>query len=165
MKAINFGFTDTPISGVSSLNLPRSLTNFGADFRIKTDTADEVRLTNLTSPRERQENVRLAYKVKKDIYRNTGIAPANQSPSVTGVSLLAQHTLIASVTDAEVPGYRVDLPLSAHIVLDIPSVEEITEDHVLMLVGRLMSDLFDTGSTSNTRLKALLRGSLQPSDI
>lgn len=165
MKLVNLGFTDTAIPDVTSLSLPRGLVNFSADFKVKSEVPTEVILTNLTSPRERPENVRIAWKQKQNIYNNKGISPAVQSPSVTGVDLLVQRTLVASVTDDADATFRVDLPLGAKLILEIPSAEEITEDHVLILVGRLVSDLFNTGSEANIRLKALLRGSLLPSDL
>lgn len=165
MKAINYGFTDTPISGVTSLELPRGLVNYGADFRVKSNTKDELIMTNLTCPIDRPEKVRIAWSQKKDAYANTGIAPAYQAPNTTGVSLLVQETVVGSVTDSTDPTYRVDAPISAHIVINTIPLQEVSENDVLMVVGRLVSSLFETGSEANTRLKALLRGSLEPSDL
>lgn len=165
MKQINFGYTDTPINGVTSLEFARGLINHAADFRVKEDTAAEAILTNLTSPIDRPEKFRIAISQIDNIYKGSGISSAVQAPSMRGANLLVQLTEIASITDDTDPAYRVDAPLSAHLVIKAPALAEVTEAHVLMLVGRLFSGLFETGSTSTSRLKAMLRGALVPTDL
>lgn len=164
-KSVNFGYTDTAIDGVTALDLSRGLVNFGADFRVKADKGNELILTNISSPIDRPEKFRIAWSLVENIYNNSGISESVQAQSVRGVNLLVQLTEVASVTDSVDAAYRVDLPLSYHLVIRVPAVEEITEDHVAAGIGRLVSGLFETGSEANTRLKALLRGSLEPTDL
>lgn len=164
-KTINFGYTDTPISGVTSLTFPRGLVNFGADFKVRTEKKDEMILTNLSSPIDRPEKFRIQWQIVDSIYNGSGISEANQAPSVRGVSVLMQLTEVASITDSVDPSYRVDVPVSIHCVVRIPAVEELTEAHVQTALGRLVSGFYETGSTTTNRIKALLRGSLEPSDI
>lgn len=164
-KTINFGYTDTPIPGVTSLELPRGLVNFGADFRIRSEKKDEMILTNITSPIDRPERFRIAWSLVDSIYNGSGIAEANQAPSMRGVNLLVQLTEVASIADSTDPTYRIDVPISAHCVVRIPAVEELTEAHVQAVLGRLVSGFYETGDTATRRIKALLRGSLEPSDI
>lgn len=164
-KQVNFGYTDTAIAGVTTLNLPRGLINYAADFRTKSETKGELILTNITSPIDRPEKFRLAWSQVDNIYTGSGISETVQAPSLRGVNLLVQLTEVASITDTVDAAYRVDVPISCHLVIKVPAVEEITETHVAAAVGRLVSGLFETGSEANIRLKALLRGSLQPTDL
>lgn len=165
-KVVSLGHTDTPISGVTTLTFPRAILNYEKDFRIKSnDAGKEVVLTNLTSPLDRPEKIRIAYTEIANIYSGSGVDPAVMAPSKKGVSLLVQLTNVMSVTDDTDPSYRIDQPFSLHLVLKFPSSEYLTGAVVQEQVGRLLSSCFDSGSLSTDRLEALLRGSLIPSDL
>lgn len=165
-KQISKGYTDTPISGVSSLTFNRGILNFQKDYRVKSNAnGKEVVLTNITCPVDRPENIRLAFTEVANIFSGTGIEPSLLTPSKKGISLLAQITNVMSVTDSASPDFRIDQPCSAHLVIKGPSSEYFTADVVIELVGRLLSALYDAGKTDNARLNALLRGSLVPSEL
>lgn len=164
-KQISYGFNDTPISGVSTLKFERGLLNYKADFRTKSNTPGEVIITNITSPVDRPENIRYARSEVKNVYANTDIDPSVYAPSTKGVSIVAQVTETLSVTDSADSEYRVDLPVSAHIVLKTPASEHVDAAVLETVIGRLLSSLFETGKEDTTRLEALLRGSLLPTDI
>lgn len=165
-KTVDLGVTDTPISGVSSLTFDRGLLNFKEDFRIKSNqNGKEVMLSNITSPIDRGESIRLAYNDINNIYSGTSIDPSVYSPTKRGISVLTQITNTLSVRDSSDPNFRVDLPISAHLVVKVPSSEFINAQQVEVLIGRLLSSLFDTGSTSESRLEAILRGSLLPTEL
>lgn len=165
MKQVNLGYTDTPIAGVTSLDLPRGLVNFGADFRSVSSVPGEVVLTNITCPTDRPENFRVGYTSVKDVYSGSAIDQSVYAPSRKGISVVVQLTDTYSVTDSVDAEFRVDLPVSSHLVIKVPSSEYLTSEMVLAQVGRLMSGIFETGSETSDRLKAILRGSLTPSDI
>jgi len=164
-KQLNTGYTDTPISGVTALELNRGLLNFQADFRVKEESAKELIAVNLTSPVDRIERVKWAATEIANVYTGTPIDPSVMAPSRRGVSIVCQINETWSVTDTVDAAYRVDLPVQAHIVLKVPANENITSAQVEQLVGRLVSGLYDTGSETTTRLTSLLRGSLKPSDL
>lgn len=164
-KAISVNYTDTAISGVSSLPFSRGLVNFGADFRIKSDEPDEAILTNMTSPLNFPEKARVGFTEVADVYKGAGIDPSLYAPTKRGVSILSQITEVWTVTDSEDPTFQVALPVSAHIVLKIPNHELITPAMVTTLLGRAVSGLYDTGDLTTKRLAAMLRGSLLPSDL
>lgn len=164
-KVVNVGYTDTPISGVTSLDLPRGLLNFAADWRVKTDTPGEVVISNLTSPVDRPERIRVSQADVSNVYTGTDIDPSVYAPSRRGTSVLCQLTETFSVTDTTDADYRVDLPVSVHLVIKVPNSEFLTTDMVQASIGRLVSGLYDTGSETTTRLAAILRGSLKPSDL
>jgi len=165
-KVKSVGYTDTAIEGVTSLTFPRGLVNFGADFRVKSDKpGSEVVLTNLTSPVDRPERIRVAYTDVSNVYAGSGIDPSVSAPTKRGVSILAQHTNVLSVSDSTDADYRLDLPISCHLVIKVPASEYITAEDVRVSLGRLLSSLFDTGATTDARLNAILRGSLIPADL
>lgn len=164
-KSVLYNRTDTPIPGVAELTIPIGLVNFGADFRVRSDEPGEAIITNLTSPIDRPEKYRFAMNEIKDVYRNSGIDTTLYSPSRRGASVLCQLTDTWTVVDSVDTSYEVALPIEGHIVLKLPANENITADMVKGFVGRLVSGLFDTGVTTSTRMKSLLRGSLLPLDL
>jgi len=165
-KVISRGYTDTPITGVSSLTFPRAILNFQKDFRVKSNNnGKEVILTNITSPIDRPENIRIAHTDIANIYGGTNVEPSVLSSTKRGVSVLAQVTEVLSVTDDANSDFRIDLPVSAHLVIKVPSSQYVTADTVQILVGRLLSSLFDSGATTTSRLEAILRGSLVPTEL
>lgn len=164
-KSVSVNYTDTPISGVSSLTLDRGLVNFGADFKVKSDEPDEVVVTNLTSPVSFPEKFRFGASEVADVYKGAGIEPSLYAPSRRGVSILGQVTEVWTVTDSVDASYQVALPVSAHLVIKVPQSDQITPAMVQALVGRLVSGLYETGSETTTRIQAMLRGALKPSDV
>jgi len=165
-KVKSYGYTDTPVEGVSTLTFPRAVLNFSTDFRVKSNqSGKEVILTNITSPIDQPEKIRLCYSEIANIYGGTGIEASVFSPTKKGVSILAQLTDVISITDSVDADYRIDLPVSYHVVMKIPANSNITADDVQTGLGRLLSCLFDTGDTSSSRLEAILRGSLVSSEL
>lgn len=165
-KVTSLGFTDTPIEGVTSLDFPRGLVNFGANFRVKSNQAGkEVILTNITSPVDRPEKIRIGYSDVANIFSGTGVEPNVAAATKRGVQILAQITEVISVTDDADPEYRLDLPVSYHLVIKVPTSEYITSSVINTGLGRLLSSIFDTGVTTTSRLDAILRGALVPSDM
>lgn len=164
-KVVSVNHTDTPISGVTELSLERGLVNYGADFKVKVEMADSVILTNLTSPITAPEQFKFSVQDVANVYTGTAVDPNFYSPSKKGVSLLAQCNEVWTVTDTEDSTYQVELPVQAHIVLKVPKNENITPAMVEALLGRVVSGLYETGSEGTTRLQAMLRGSMKPSDL
>lgn len=164
-KSVVKNYTDTPISGVTSLTLPMSVVNFGKDFRVKSDEPGEAILTNLTSPIDRPERFRFAMSDIKDIYKNSGIDANLYSPSRRGVSVLVQLTDTYTVSDSTDTKYDVALPMEAHLVIKVPSNELITSQMIQDFVGRLTNGLFESGVVNTDRIKSLFRGSLIPTGM
>jgi len=165
-KVKSNGYLDTPIDGVTTLTFPRAILNFSKDFRVKSDQAGkEVVLTNITSPIDRPERIRIAYTDIANVYSGTGIETSLLAPTKRGVSLLVQVTDVISVTDTTAPDYRIDLPVSYHLVIKVPASEHITAADVQAGLGRLLSGLFDSGVSTTSRLESILRGSLVPSEL
>lgn len=165
-KVISKGYTDTAVSGVTSLTFPRAVLNIEKDFRIKSNVpGKEVVLTNITSPIDRPEVIKLQYSDIGNIYTGTSIEPSVLAPTKHGVRLFGSVSDVISVTDSVDPNYRIDLPLQCSIVIKTPSSEHITSTMLLESIGRLLSSLFNTGVSDTARLEAILRGSLNPSGL
>lgn len=164
-KVVSINHTDTAISGVSSLNLARGLVNFAADWKIKADDPNQVIATNLTSPLNAPETFRFGCQEVADVYKGSGVDISLVSQSKRGVSILAQLNEIWTVTDTTDASYEVQLPVSAHIVIKVPTNENITPAMVQTLLGRVASGFYNTGLATTERFQSMLRGSLKPADL
>lgn len=165
-KVKSVGYTDTAIAGNPTLTFPRGNLNFASDFRVKSNNAGkEVILTNITSPSDRPEKIRIGYTEVANVYSGTGVEPTVSAPTKRGLQILSQVTEVISVTDDTDPNYRIDLPVSYHLVIKVPTSEHIGAADVKTGIGRLLSSLFDTGVMTTTRLEAILRGALVPSEL
>lgn len=165
-KSISLGYTDTPIEGVTGLTFDRGLLNYAANFRIKSNNSGkEIILTNISSPVDRPEKIRIGYTDVANVYSGSGVEPSISAPTKRGTQILAQVTEVLSVTDDADPEYRLDLPVSYHLVIKVPTSEFITSSVIVAGLGRLLSSLFDTGVSTTSRLDAILRGALVPSDL
>lgn len=164
-KIKNNNYTDTAIAGNPVLTFPRGSLNFAENFRVKSDSGKEVVLINTSSPLGAVEKARISYSEVANVYSGTGIDASIMAPTKQGVSILAQLTDVITVTDDTAADYRIDLPISCHLVVKIPASEHIDAADVQTRIGRLLSCLFDTGVMTTARLEAILRGSLVPSDV
>jgi hypothetical protein len=161
-KTLNKGYDTT---NETSLVTAAVGFDFSTDFRVKQDQPNETKLVNTTSPIDRPEQIRIAYSEVSDVYNNTSIDPSVYAASRKGVQILAQLSDVYSLTDSVDASYRVDLPVSAHIVIRIPACEHISSSDVLALVGRLNGCLYDNQVVNADRLQAMLRGALKPGSM
>lgn len=162
---INPGYSDTPIEGGKQAVITAAPVNFKEDFRVLKSGDQEARIVNVTTPIDRPEIFRFACQPISNVYTGSGIAPAMQGPLKAGRSVLVQLTDIFAVEQAGESEDLYQMPLSGHVVLRVPNSEHVTEELILQHLSRLFAGLFDTGSDSSSRLKALVRGSLLPKDV
>lgn len=162
-KKISVNYTDTAISGATPMTLSLPTLNYAVDYRVRGDEPNEAIITNLTSPIDAPERIRWAHNDIKDVYKNTGIDPTLYYASRRGTQILCQLTDVLTVTDDSSPDYLAELPVSAHLVIKVPNNDLITEDVVMTLIKRMLAGLYETtGTTTTSRLRSLLRGSLLP---
>lgn len=162
--SIQNNYTDTGVEGVSSLALSRAIVNFGVDFRVKSQDNQSVTLTNITSPAGKPETYRISVSPVKDIYKNSDIDPALYGPTRKGVSLLVAHTQVKTAVDATT-GLTYDIPVKSHLVSVIPLDALVTPAIIEAEVGRMVTALYETGLATTTRIAALIRGVVRPSDV
>lgn len=166
-KVVTLGYTDSAIPDVATLNFPRGLLNFGADWSVQnTGNGKELTIVNHTSPLGTPpEKIRFSIADVANVFTGTPVEPSIYLPNKKGKSILAQLTECWVVTDDADATYRVELPISAHIVLKVPMSEYVTGARLEALVGRLISGLYETGSLTTSRFDGLVRGSLAPADV
>lgn len=139
--------------------------NYATDFRMsQKSTADRTCLINVTSPRDAQENMILAATNVRDIYSGSNIDPAYRDAVRRGTSILVQLNDVWTLKDSADDKFRVDLPISAHLVIKVPS-SYVTAADVKSFVGRMLGGLFETGSSGTSRIDALMRGITIPKDL
>jgi len=161
--SITFQATDTttsPATGVRSFG-PVPI-NYAADWRIVSEKPNEIVMTNITSPLDNPEKIRIAYSEVNDIFKGSDLAldpsAAVNSQAKKGASILIQLTTgaVDSVTG-------LTFPFSAHIVLKMPLGAAPGNTEFGTVMNRLLGHFYDTQATSSaSRLAALLRGSLEP---
>lgn len=127
--------------------------------------ASELWITNTTSPIDVPETARIAIQNVGNIYDGTDILPSYFATSKAGRQLLIQLNDILTATDSADLSYRADLPFSGHVVLKFPTNSLVTADMLLAFYERLISMAFATGAVTKSRLEALMRGSLKPSNL
>lgn len=161
-KSINVGYTDT-IATAKTLSRPDL--SYTTDFCVKSEVVGETILANLTSPLDRPETLRYGYSEIKDVYKSTTIDPSVMAPSKKGVQILVQVNDIFSLTDSVDASYRVDLPVSAHLIVKVPACEYITPDQIQTLAARTVAMLYDTGSTTSAKIAKLAKGAVTPTGL
>lgn len=165
-KSLKFNYVDSAISGATAVTLSLPTLNYAEDFRVREDEPSEAIITNLTCPIDAPERIRWAHSDIKDVYKNTGIDPTLYYSSRRGTQILCQLTDVLTVTDSSSPDYLAELPVSAHMVIKVPNNELISEEIVLSLIRRLVASLYETtGTTTKSRLRSILRGSLLPTAL
>lgn len=158
--SINKGYTDTI---VATKNVAIPDLDYAHDFHTSQDVPGEVIMTNITSPLDRGETIRFAITNVKDVYTNSGIDPAYQAASHQGVSLVVQVNDTWRYEDAATPtADKVDLPISAHLVIKAPKTSFLGADDYLSIAKRVNSLLFGTGQVTSARLMMMLKGALDP---
>jgi len=160
-KTVTLNFTDT--AGGTAPTITMSAINYGTDFVKVANQAGLADLSNLTSPTDAPNTVRFSLNPISDIYKGTPVTDAYKSPNKSGFSLLSQCNVVATITDSEDATYRVDLPLSAHIVLKAPYDANITTAHLVTISNRALGGLYETDGT--LRVGNMARGGLLPADL
>ena len=165
-RSIALNYTDSGVSGVTTLKKDIAILNFGSDYRVKQDDAGEAIIANITSPIDRPETFRFSAAPVADVYKGTGIDSGFYSPSRKGISLLCQLTDVYKYADSADSTFKDQyLPISGHMVLKVPCNEALTADMISTFVGRLIAGLYASGNLDASRLKSMLRGALLPTDM
>lgn len=160
-KNATFGYTPSS----DKLAFQRDKIDFAKDFTVASKTDHRTVITNLSSPLDQPETIRWEYSPISDIYKGTSIDPKVRSASSKGASIVTQINEVMRITDDTDPSFQVDLPWSCHIVLKVPHSSYVKAVDAQSLVARLLSTLYESGSITTSRLEALLRGSMTPSDM
>lgn len=161
----SYGYTDS-ITTPKTLEVPDL--DYAKDFAVTKDSADEVILTNTTSPVDQPETIRFGYQTVANVYTNTGIDPNFMAITKQGISLVAQVNDIMRVENNSedcCSPLAYDLPIQAHVVIKVPKNQFVTADVALNAAKRAFASLLATGSVTSERLNAMLRDALKPSTM
>jgi len=144
-------------------------TNYSADWRVVSESGNEVVLSNLLSPIDKPELLRVSFSEIPDVFKGSKVTPpasgAIESIGQTrkGCSILIQLT--GQGTDGS-SGVDISYPWSAHMVLKVPYGPSPTYANVSTMICRLLGHLYGTKETTiQSRMEALLRGSLAPIEL
>lgn len=158
----------SPVTGARAL-VPEPL-NFNADWRITSETANEVVLTNINVPVNCPEIIRVAFTEIADVFKGTKINPQDGlmtagSLDRRGASILVQ--LSGGLwADEQVGENAVLYPYSAHLVVKVPVGIPINGATVWSILQKMFGALYETKATlPDTRVASLLRGALTPIDL
>jgi len=164
-KTTSLGFTDTADGGATTKAFTRANLNFPVDFSVKTDSESKVLLVNKTSPLDQLESIRVESSNIVDVYKGTSIDPSVYAPSRQGVSIVVQVNDVLRVTDAAVPAFQLDLPISVHTVVKVPLSSYITAADVQTVIGRALAIFYNSNYVTTGRISSLLRGSMLPAGL
>lgn len=156
----NSNTATSPVTGARSL-VPEPI-NFGADFRVVKESANEVVLANLVAPLGQPEKIRIAWTEVPDVFKGSDLDPPSTSTNGAlkkGCSILVQMTGVGSDGSAL-------YPYSAHLVLKVPYGPSTSAANIITMVQRLLGTLYATQATTpNTRLESLMRGAITPTEL
>lgn len=161
----SLGYTDT-IKTEKNLSIPDL--DYANDFAVTEDSSSNLVLTNITSPIDQPETLRIGYQHVGNIYNGTNINPSYMAVTKAGVSVVSQvHDILRVTCEPETGCNPVifDLPIKSHVVISVPLSQYVTADLALAVAKRGVSGLFDTGSVASTRLNQILRDALKPSTM
>jgi len=165
-KTVNLHIADTPIEGgPSSLSVDLPAINWPKDWSKVKDVSGSATLSYKPAPFDAPQTAIFAVSKIANVYTGTPVDPSYQLPFKRGMSVLCQCNLVASVTDTEDPTYRVDLPISAHLVIKAPVSGLLTVGNIRTVAERAMSLIYETGAVDDSRLTELLKECMLPEGV
>jgi hypothetical protein len=160
-KTLTKGYADTAISGGSSQAFTLAPLNFGADFRILSNVAGEVVLTNVTCPADQPETIRVSQREVTNIYANTNIDTSAYAPVKNGTATLIEMRGNWVETDSTDASWRKIIPVKVGLTLTLPAYgSTLTGATLLNFVSRAVSAAFEQNTNDSTGLVALQHGVL-----
>lgn len=136
---------------------------WATDWRVKQNQPSEILLTAARASVDRPAEIRVAVSAVKDVYDKSDIDPSHRSPYRRGLTILSQFRNVFTLTDSANPLSSVYLPVSAHLVIRIPILEQITSDVVKdAIIANVVGALFESTSVNGDRISDLMHGVLAP---
>lgn len=131
------------------------------DFAPLTSSNNRYVVTNTTCPVGKPELFTTEYRKVKNIYANTGIDPALQTPTKRGINLYFQTMEVATAVDnaSENPGQPYDSPFKCVTSIQVAENDAISEEDLALLLNRHIGMLYANGLSQWARF---LRGIVDP---
>lgn len=156
----NWGYTASETS--HAITVP---TLVHSQFALKDNKDMESRYSNITSPVDQPEEVRIATKKVTNVYSGSGITPSFMSSSKEGISSLIQIRDILRVHDDGVSDaagccfpWTIDLPAKVNVTVQIPRNQYFGATEAIAVLHRTIAVLEQAASDEAT-LNKILRGS------
>lgn len=137
------------------------------NFAEETSPAMSNIYSNITSPTDQPETVRISTKVVKNVYTKSGVLPSFMATTKEGVSSLIQVKDIltvqpddstASAGESCCAPWRIDLPSKVNITIQIPRSRYFGATEAMAVLDRAIAVLQHAVSDTAT-LDKILRGS------
>lgn len=136
-----------------------------SQFALKENKDMEARYSNITSPVDQPEEVRIATKKVTNVYSGSGVIPSYMSTSKEGISSLIQIKDILRIHDdgaSDASGccmpWIIDLPCKVNITVQIPRNQYVGADEAIAVLHRTIAVLEQAANDTAT-LNKILRGS------
>lgn len=160
-KSGSFGYT----AAAATKNITVPDINFGTQFTVDIIEPTKVGITNLTSPPDQKDHITYQYMTVNDIYKGTTIDPSAYSPNRKGISVATVVHDVMRVTDSVDPSYLVDLPIKVSISVVTPQSQYLAASAVQTALLRCVAAWYSFGVVDTSRIDALIRGSMKPSEL
>lgn len=160
-RSVTTGVTDTAQAGITPLTFAMSPVNFSTDYKPVGDGSDgSIVYTNVTTPADQLETIRIAQRARANVYSGTSIDPSVYVANKAGIDTVVGIRAILRETDSVDVAYQRDLPLAASLTLQLPVAAQVTSTVVENLVKRLVAAaLYAQGvQTPTTGIVALQHG-------
>lgn len=164
-KTIAVGYTDTAIGGFASLAPSLGVLNWGVDLKTLSKVPGEIVASNVTSPTDQPETIRLAQRKVSDVYAGTSIDPLGYLPSRQGTSTLIELREVWVETSSTDETYRKYIPFRCGLSFTLPIYGGITAAMAQTAVLRTVAALFERATSDTTGMTAIQRGVLNKSGL
>jgi hypothetical protein len=137
-------------------------------FDVIEDEANKCVVIDTATPIDRQRVMTFIRDSVKNVYSGTTIPDEYRLGSTAGIRIINKVSDIWTITDTADASYRKDIPVEAHVVLTVPLVDLINEQHMYQLVMDAAATMFyakDAGNgtfAATARLAKEARGIVKP---
>lgn len=133
-----------------------------SDLSVVEEGVAKTVVTNLLSPLDQPELIRVERQNVANVYSNTDIPRTLWATSTRGYSLVGQCNEIFRVTGSQgLTSFNIDLPVSAHWVLKVPATPYLGVSNYFDVLLRALS----LAGTDGENLQKALRGATSPLDF
>lgn len=152
---LNVGYTNTT---ASTQNINPTKLGKESNYAATSETASEVRMSNLTCPADQAEIISYRYRNVSNI----NIPQGNMYPPEVsgGIEYGVKLDDLLSLTDSTVPSFRVDYPMEVTLTIKHPKSKYITKDVVIGALQRTLGALCNAAGEWD--IERIMRGSLEP---
>jgi len=164
-KTLAFGFTDTAFTGGDAEVDMAFQQNFGEDFRVLSDVPGELILTNITTPVDMPETIRIAQKRLANVYSASDIDASNYPSDKSGTTTLVESRFVVAIEDSTEPLLRKFIPVKVGFTLITPNDGDVPNSAIRTLIERSIGNLFETHDASDGYLNSIRHGVLSKKDM